>query len=74
MQIDNVFLNVSKGQAANKDDLMKCFKTEDRNAIILEVHITLWALSPTVNDTINVIGGQILVLTPLFPLFHNHRS
>lgn len=37
MQIDNVFLNVSKGQAANKDDLMKCFKTEDRNAIILEV-------------------------------------
>jgi len=47
MQIDNVFLNVSKGQAANKDDLMKCFKTEDRNAIILEVHITHWTLSPT---------------------------
>lgn len=37
MQIDNVFLNVSKGQAANKDDLLKCFKTEDRNAIILEI-------------------------------------
>ena len=37
MQIDNVFLNVSKGQAANKDDLVKCFKTEDRDAIILEV-------------------------------------
>jgi len=39
MQIDNVFLNVSKGQAANKDDLLKCFKTEDRNAIILEVSV-----------------------------------
>src|SRR5690554_7779840 len=37
MQIDNVFLNVSKGQAANKEDLLKCFKTVDRNAIILEV-------------------------------------
>lgn len=37
MQIDNVFLNVSKGQAANKDDLLKCFKTDDRNAIILEI-------------------------------------
>lgn len=51
MQIDNVFLNVSKGQAANKDDLLKCFKTEDRNAIILEVQITHWILSPTVNDS-----------------------
>jgi len=29
MQIDNIFLNVSKGQAANKDDLIKCFKSED---------------------------------------------
>ncbi|KAF9571089.1 hypothetical protein EC968_001008 [Mortierella alpina] len=37
MQIDNIFLNVSKGQAANKDDLLKCFKSEDRNAIILEI-------------------------------------
>lgn len=51
MQIDNVFLNVSKGQAANKDDLMKCFKTEDRNAIILEVHITHRILLPIGNDT-----------------------
>ncbi|KAF9939970.1 hypothetical protein BGZ65_008716 [Modicella reniformis] len=37
MQIDNVFLNVSKGQAANKDDLSKAFNTEDRHAIILEI-------------------------------------
>lgn len=37
MQIDNVFLNVSKGQAANKDDLQKCFKTDDLNVIILEI-------------------------------------
>ncbi|KAG0221848.1 hypothetical protein BGW42_007247 [Actinomortierella wolfii] len=37
MQIDNVFLNVSKGQAASKDDLLKCFKTDDLNAIIMEI-------------------------------------
>ncbi|KAG0300175.1 hypothetical protein BGZ98_009385 [Dissophora globulifera] len=37
LQIDNVFLNVSKGQAANKEDLKKCFGTEDRNVIILEI-------------------------------------
>ncbi|KAF9415684.1 hypothetical protein BGZ94_010431 [Podila epigama] len=37
MQIDNVFLNVSKGQAANKDDLLKCFKTDDLHAIMLEI-------------------------------------
>jgi len=37
MQIDNVFFNVSKGQVANKEELLKSFKTEDLNAIILEV-------------------------------------
>ncbi|KAF9162742.1 hypothetical protein DFQ27_006468 [Actinomortierella ambigua] len=37
MQIDNVFLNVSKGQAASKDDLLKCFKTDDLNTIIMEI-------------------------------------
>ncbi|KAF9353626.1 MAG: ribosome maturation protein [Benniella sp.] len=37
MQIDNVFFNVSKGQVANKEELLKCFKTEDLNAIILEI-------------------------------------
>ena len=37
LQIHNVFLNVSKGQAASKDDLMKCFKTDEQDKIIKEV-------------------------------------
>nr|CAG8487842.1 11917_t:CDS:2 [Entrophospora candida] len=36
LQINNVFLNVSKGQVAAKDDLVKSFKTEDLNKIILK--------------------------------------
>ncbi|CAG8644558.1 2912_t:CDS:10 [Ambispora leptoticha] len=37
LQINNVFLNVSKGQVAPKDDLQKAFKTEDLNKIIEEI-------------------------------------
>ncbi|CAG8783422.1 1398_t:CDS:1, partial [Acaulospora colombiana] len=37
LQINNVFLNVSKGQVAPKDDLQKAFKNEDLNKIIEEV-------------------------------------
>ncbi|CAG8535507.1 63_t:CDS:2 [Diversispora eburnea] len=36
LQINNVFLNVSKGQVAPKDLLTKAFKTEDLNPIIVE--------------------------------------
>lgn len=31
-------MNVSKGQVASKEDLQKCFKTEDEEMIIEEVH------------------------------------
>ncbi|KAI9208657.1 SBDS protein C-terminal domain-containing protein [Polychytrium aggregatum] len=37
IQIQNVFTNVSKGQVAAKEDLTKAFKTEDLDAIILEI-------------------------------------
>ncbi|RHZ59326.1 hypothetical protein Glove_364g61 [Diversispora epigaea] len=37
LQINNVFLNVSKGQVAPKDLLTKAFKTEDLNPIIVEI-------------------------------------
>ncbi|CAG8476141.1 13302_t:CDS:2 [Ambispora gerdemannii] len=37
LQINNVFLNVSKGQVAPKDDLQKAFKTEDLNKIVEEI-------------------------------------
>ncbi|CAG8563148.1 3815_t:CDS:10, partial [Acaulospora morrowiae] len=37
LQINNVFLNVSKGQVAPKDDLQKAFKTEDLNKIVGEI-------------------------------------
>jgi len=37
LQIHNVFINVSKGQAASKEDLKKCFKTEEIDPVILEI-------------------------------------
>ncbi|KAI8642579.1 SBDS protein C-terminal domain-containing protein [Parasitella parasitica] len=37
LQIHNVFINVSKGQAASKEDLKKCFKTEEIDPVISEI-------------------------------------
>ncbi|KAI8972995.1 SBDS protein C-terminal domain-containing protein [Pilobolus umbonatus] len=37
LQIHNVFINVSKGQVASKDDLKKSFKTEEMDQVILEI-------------------------------------
>lgn len=37
MQIQNVFMNVSKGELASHDDLIKAFKTDDTAKIILEI-------------------------------------
>jgi ribosome maturation protein Sdo1 len=37
LQIHSIFLNVSKGQVASKDDLSKSFKTDDQDKIIQEV-------------------------------------
>ncbi|KAI8066505.1 ribosome maturation protein [Gongronella butleri] len=37
LQIHSVFLNVSKGQVASKDDLKKCFKTDDSDKVIQEI-------------------------------------
>lgn len=37
VQIENVFLNVSKGQVASNDDLNKAFGTTDVTQIILEI-------------------------------------
>ncbi|KAL1917344.1 uncharacterized protein VTP21DRAFT_5000 [Calcarisporiella thermophila] len=37
LQIHNVFSNVSKGSVASKEDLHKCFKTEDEDKIIQEI-------------------------------------
>ena len=37
LQIHSVFLNVSKGQVANNDDLRKCFKTDNIDDILKEV-------------------------------------
>jgi ribosome maturation protein SDO1 len=39
LQVASVFVNVSKGQLANKDELTKAFKTEDTQKIIQEVLI-----------------------------------
>lgn len=37
LQSDNIFVNVSKGQVAKKEDLMAVFGTEDKKKICLEV-------------------------------------
>lgn len=37
VQIQNVFVNVSKGQVAPQEDLQKAFSTTDREKITLEV-------------------------------------
>ncbi|KAI3402719.1 hypothetical protein KGF56_004393 [Candida oxycetoniae] len=37
LQIPQVFINVSKGQVANNDDLMKAFNTTDQDQIVLEI-------------------------------------
>lgn len=37
VQIENVFVNVSKGQVAPQEDLQKAFGTTDREKITLEV-------------------------------------
>lgn len=39
LQIHNVFTNVSKGQLASKEDLKKCFKTEEVDKVIQEVYL-----------------------------------
>ncbi|KAI5965759.1 uncharacterized protein KGF55_001122 [Candida pseudojiufengensis] len=37
LQIPQVFINVSKGQVANNDDLQKAFNTTDQDQIIMEI-------------------------------------
>ena len=37
LQVRSVFMNVSKGQLANNEDLEKAFKTTDQDAIVLEI-------------------------------------
>jgi ribosome maturation protein SDO1 len=37
LQTHTVFSNVSKGQAAKKEDLISAFKTDDQTKICLEV-------------------------------------
>lgn len=37
LQIDRVFMNVSKGVVAKKEDLIKAFNTDDEKQIIIQV-------------------------------------
>ncbi|KAL7410686.1 SBDS protein C-terminal domain-containing protein [Mrakia frigida] len=37
LQIEKVFINVSKGQAANSDELQKCFGKTDQDEIVKEI-------------------------------------
>lgn len=41
LQTPSVFLNVSKGSLASKEDLEKSFKTTEERSIILEVRLLL---------------------------------
>lgn len=37
LQTHTIFVNVSKGQVAKRSDLIRCFKTEDEAAMVLEI-------------------------------------
>lgn len=37
LQTHTVFMNVSKGQVAKREDLVKCFGTDDQTKICLQV-------------------------------------
>jgi ribosome maturation protein SDO1 len=37
LQTPTIFLNVSKGQLASKEDIKKSFKTEDEHKVVEEV-------------------------------------
>ena len=37
LQTHTVFTNVSKGQVAKKEELLKCFGTEDQTKVCVEV-------------------------------------
>lgn len=37
LQAKSVFVNVSKGQTAKKEDLIACFGTEDQTAVCIEI-------------------------------------
>lgn len=37
LQTQTVFTNVSKGQVAKKEELLKCFQTDDQTKVCLEV-------------------------------------
>lgn len=44
MQVENVFLNVSKGQVASKDELNKAFGTTDVSEVLQEVCVSMLIL------------------------------
>jgi ribosome maturation protein Sdo1 len=41
LQINNVFSNVSKGQASNSEELQKAFGKTDVSEIVKEVHLAI---------------------------------
>ena len=44
VQVENVFLNVSKGQVASKDELNKAFGTTDVSEVLQEVCVSMLIL------------------------------
>lgn len=42
LQTHTVFTNVSKGQVAKKEELIKCFGTDDQTKVCLEVRAIYW--------------------------------
>jgi hypothetical protein len=50
LQIHSIFLNVSKGQVASKEDLNKSFKTDDQDKIIQEVSVYTFPFALAIVD------------------------
>jgi ribosome maturation protein SDO1 len=54
LQSHSVFVNVSKGQMAKKEDLLACFGTEDQDKICIEVRTTIELFSHTTYSPVEV--------------------
>lgn len=66
VQIENVFLNVSKGQVASKDDLQKAFGTSDVTEVLLEILKKASFKWATRNEVMNFrhFGSKLPALWP----------
>lgn len=60
LQTNSVFINVSKGQVAKKDDLSKAFGTDDLTEICKQVRSRLSLLTMSINIHFTLSDPQVV--------------